>query len=102
MYTIHKIAEMLDYQTGSIVSRLVLDKPAGSVTLFAFDSGQGLSEHTTPFDAVVQVLEGKLSVRVSGHDHEVAAGELIVMPAGEPHALKASERAKMILTMIKK
>lgn len=101
MHTIHKLSEMIEYQSGSIVSRTLVEKPGGTVTLFAFDAGQGLSEHTAPFDALLQVLDGELVARVSGHEYSLAAGELIIMPAGEPHALKAIARVKILLTMIK-
>ncbi len=101
MYTVHKIAEMLKYQAGAVVSRTIIDQPAGTVTLFALDAGQGLSEHTAPFDALVQALEGSLEIRVSGHEHELAAGELMVMPANEPHELRAKTSAKFLLIMIR-
>jgi quercetin dioxygenase-like cupin family protein len=94
-------AELVSYQDGAIVSRTILEKPTGTVTVFAFDAGQALSEHTAPFDALVQVLEGRVAIRIAGKLHEVAAGQLIIMPANQPHALKATERFKMILTMIR-
>lgn len=93
--------ELINYQDGAVVSREVVKKPAGSVTLFAFDEGQELSEHTTPFDALVQVLEGSAEITISGQPHRLQAGEMILMPAGQPHALKALTRFKMILTMIR-
>jgi quercetin dioxygenase-like cupin family protein len=93
--------ELVDYQPGSIVSRTVMDKPTGTVTAFAFDRGQGLSEHTAPFDAMVFILDGKAEVTIEGRPFGVAAGEMIVMPANKPHALKAVERFKMLLTMIR-
>jgi len=96
-----KTLELVNYQEGSVVSREILKKPSGSVTLFAFDEGQGLSEHTAPFDALAQVAEGEAEITISGQPHRVAAGELILMPAGQPHALKAIQRFKMILTMIR-
>ena len=96
-----ELAGLVDYQEGSVVSREVLKKPTGTLTLFAFDAGQGLSEHTAPFDAVVSVLDGAAEVTISGRDHTVRAGEMIIMPANEPHALRARERFKMILTMIR-
>jgi len=92
---------MVDYQEGSVVSREVISKPAGTVTVFAFDAGQGLSEHTAPFDALVQVIDGEAEIRISGHPHHLKAGEMIIMPAGEPHALKAIGRFKMLLVMIR-
>lgn len=94
-------AELVDYQPGAIVSREILKKKTGSVTLFAFDAGQGLSEHTASFDALVQVLDGEAEITVAGKRHRVRAGELILMPANKPHALKANERFKMMLTMMR-
>lgn len=94
-------AELVNYQAGSIVSRTILEKPTGTVTVFAFDGEEALSEHTAPFDALVQVLEGRVAIRIAGQLHEVSAGELIIMPANVPHALKAMGRFKMILTMIR-
>ena len=96
-----KTAEFVNYQDGAVVSREIVRKPAGSVTLFAFDEGEGLSEHTAPFDALVQVLEGEAEIMVSGQSHRVLGGEMILLPAGEPHALKAVKRFKMMLTMIR-
>jgi quercetin dioxygenase-like cupin family protein len=101
MYNVHKLAELLEIQASAVVSRTIIDKPAGTVTLFAFDQEQGLSEHSAPFDAMVQALEGKLTVRVGGHEHVLEAGEMIVMPADLPHALRAVTPAKFLLTMIK-
>jgi quercetin dioxygenase-like cupin family protein len=92
---------LVEYQDGAVVSREVLKKPTGSVTIFAFDEGQGLSEHTAPFDALVFVLEGEAEITISGKPHRLNGGEMILMPAREPHALKALRRFKMILTMIK-
>lgn len=92
---------MVSYQDGSIVSRQITKSEAGNVTLFAFDIGQELSEHTAPYDALVHVLEGSAEIRISGRPYDVAAGEAIVMPAGEPHALKANQRFKMLLTMVR-
>ena len=94
-------ADLVDYQPDAIVSREVLKKKTGSVTLFAFDAGQGLSEHTAPFDALVQVLDGEAEITIAGKRHRVSAGELILMPAGQPHALKAEQRFKMMLIMIR-
>jgi quercetin dioxygenase-like cupin family protein len=88
-------------QDGSIVSRILLKKETGSVTIFAFDAGQALSEHTAPFDALVHILEGKAAVTISGEEHEVAAGETILLPAGVPHAVRAPVPFKMLLTMIR-
>jgi quercetin dioxygenase-like cupin family protein len=94
-------ANVVAYQEGAVVSREILKKSTGSVTLFAFDSGQGLSEHTAPFDALVQVLEGEVEITIAGQGHCVRAGELIVMPAQQPHALRAITQFKMVLTMIR-
>jgi quercetin dioxygenase-like cupin family protein len=96
-----KALELVNYQDGAVVSREIVKKPAGSVTLFAFEEGQGLSEHTAPFDALVQVAEGEAEITISGQPHHVLGGEMILMPAGQPHALKALKRFKMILTMIR-
>jgi quercetin dioxygenase-like cupin family protein len=95
------IAGFVNYQDGAVVSREIVKKPAGNVTLFAFDAGEGLSEHTAPFDALVQVLEGEAEIMVSGRSHRVLGGEMILLPAGSPHALKAVRRFKMLLTMIR-
>jgi quercetin dioxygenase-like cupin family protein len=94
-------AGLVDYQDGAVVSREILRKPTGNVSLFAFDEGQGLSEHTAPFDALAQVLEGDAEITIAGQPHRVRSGELILMPAGQPHALKALQRFKMLLTMIR-
>jgi quercetin dioxygenase-like cupin family protein len=96
-----KAAELVNYQDGAVVSREIVKRPTGSVTLFAFDEGQGLSEHTAPFDALVQVLEGEAEISIAGQPHRLQGGEMILMPAGQPHALKALKRFKMILTMIR-
>lgn len=95
------LAGLIAYQDGAVVSRTLIDKAAGTVTLFAFDAGQGLSEHTAPYDALVQILDGRAEIVITGRRHELGAGEIIVMPAGEPHALRALERFKMLLTMIR-
>jgi len=91
----------VEVQEGSIVSRILLKKETGSVTIFAFDAGQALSEHTVPYDALVQVLEGKAEISISGVGHEVGAGETILMPAHQPHAVRAPAAFKMLLTMIR-
>ena len=96
-----RVVDLVDYQSDAIVSREVLKKKTGSVTLFAFDAGQGLSEHTAPFDALVQVLDGEAEITIAGKRHRVDAGELILMPANRPHALKAVQRFKMMLTMLR-
>ena len=91
----------MDYGAGSIVSRTLLQNRAGTLTLFAFDRGQGLSEHTAPFNALVQVLEGRLKLTIGGKPVPAAAGETVLMPAGVPHALHAPVRVKMLLTMLR-
>ncbi|MGB9837282.1 cupin domain-containing protein [Methanothermobacter sp.] len=96
-----KLNELIDHQKDSVVSREIIRKDAGTVTLFAFDSGQGLSEHTAPFDAMVQVIEGEAEITISGEKNRVAAGEMIIMPANEPHAVMAVKPFKMLLTMIR-
>jgi quercetin dioxygenase-like cupin family protein len=95
------MAGLAGYQEGSVVSRTVLDKPAGTLTLFAFDKGQGLSEHTTPFDALVYILDGEAEITISGRPLRAKQGEMVVMPANQPHALKAPRRFKMLLIMVK-
>ena len=95
-----KLTEMVSYQDGSVVSRQITKAEAGNVTLFAFDAGQELSEHTAPFDALAHVLEGEAEIRVSGNPHKLIAGDAIIMPANEPHAVKAITKFKMLLTMI--
>jgi quercetin dioxygenase-like cupin family protein len=97
----HRVVELADYQTDAVVSREILKGKAGTVTVFAFDAGQRLSEHTAPFDALVQVLDGEAEITISGKSHKVAAGELIILPANQPHALKAVRRFKMMLVMIR-
>ena len=92
---------LVEYQAGSVVSREIVKKPTGRVTLFAFDDGEGLSEHTAPFDALVQILEGEAEITIAGAANRLGEGELILLPAGQPHALKALTRFKMILTMIR-
>jgi len=92
---------LIEYQDGAVVSKTIIDKKTGTVTLFAFDKGQRLSEHTAPFDALVHLLDGKAEITISGKSYNLEHDEMIVMPANEPHALKAPERFKMILTMIK-
>ena len=95
------LAEMVSYQDAAVVSRQITKADAGNVTLFAFDKEQGLSEHTAPFDALVHVLEGEAQVTISGNPFDLKAGDAIVMPANEPHALFAVERFKMLLTMVR-
>ena len=96
-----KLAALVDYQSSSIVSREILKGATGKVTLFAFDAGEGLSEHTSPFNALVEIVEGEAEITISGQPHHVTAGELILMPAQQPHALSAVKRFKMVLTMIR-
>jgi len=93
--------DLLDYQEGSVVSRTLIDKKTGTVTLFAFDEGQGLSEHTAPFDALVHIIDGEAEITISGKGIHVKGGEMIIMPAHEPHALRALKRFKMVLIMIR-
>jgi len=95
------LADLIGYQEGAVVSRTLLKKPTGTVTLFAFDRGQELSEHTAPFDAMVQVLDGAVQISISGQAHSLRAGQMIIMPANQPHALKATEPLKMLLVMIR-
>ncbi len=96
-----QLARTVDYQKGSIVSRTVIDKKSGTVTLFAFDEGQGLSEHTAPFDALVYIIDGEALITISGTPFSVKGGETLIMPAHEPHALRAVKRFKMMLVMIR-
>ncbi|MBK8782413.1 MAG: cupin domain-containing protein [Anaerolineales bacterium] len=95
------MAELVNYQEGSVVSRQITKAEAGNVTLFAFDIQQGLSEHTAPFDALVHILEGEAEVTISGKPFQLKMGDAIIMPANEPHALKALQKFKMLLTMIR-
>jgi len=95
------LAALAVYQAGAIVSIQVTKAETGNVTLFAFDQGQELSEHTTPFDALVHVLDGEVEIKISGKPYLLTAGDAIIMPANEPHAVKATKRFKMLLTMIK-
>ncbi len=96
-----KLSNFVQYQKGSIVSREIVKKPTGTVTVFAFDVGQGLSEHTAPFDALVQIIDGEGEITINGVSHIVKSGEIIIMPANKPHAVKADMPFKMILTMIR-
>jgi quercetin dioxygenase-like cupin family protein len=95
------LAGLVEYQAGSVVSRTIIDKPAGTLTLFAFDTDQGLSEHTAPFDALVYILDGAAEVTISGRPLPLKPGEMVIMPANQPHALRALQRFKMLLVMIK-
>ena len=96
-----KLADLIDYQADSVVSRTVIDRKTGTLTLFAFAQGQGLSEHTAPFDAMVQLLDGEAEITISDQRYHLKAGETIIMPANKPHALKAIRNFKMLLVMIK-
>ncbi len=98
---VQRLANLVDYQEESVVSKTLLEKETGTVTVFAFEQGQGLSEHTAPFDAMVCVLDGKAEISISGNPNILEQGDMIIMPANEPHALKAMERFKMMLIMIK-
>jgi len=96
-----KMMDLIDYQKGSVVSRTIIDKKTGTLTLFAFDEGQGLSEHTTPFDALVYCLDGEAEVIISGKAFRLREGEMLIMPAHQPHAVRAVKQFKMILIMIR-
>jgi len=96
-----KVEDLIEYQENAVVSREIIRKETGTVTIFAFDKGEGLSEHTAPFDAMVQVVDGTAEIIISGSKNVVKKGELIIMPANEPHALNAIEKYKMVLTMIR-
>jgi quercetin dioxygenase-like cupin family protein len=96
-----RLAELVNFQGGAVVSRTLLKCPTGTVTVFAFDQGQGLSEHTAPFDALVQVLEGSAEITVSGKPLQARTGDVILLPANQPHAVGANTRFKMLLTMIR-
>jgi quercetin dioxygenase-like cupin family protein len=95
------LADLVQYQPGAVVSRTLIDKQIGTLTLFAFDDGQGLSEHTAPYDAFVQIVDGAADITIAGEDHRVLAGQMIIMPANVPHALRAAGRFKMLLVMIR-
>ena len=101
MVQVENLAGSIAYQEGAVVSRTIVKKPTGNVTLFAFDRGEGLSEHTTPYDALVLVLEGEAEIKIGGELFIVGKGESVLMPAKVPHALQAVKRFKMLLTMIK-
>jgi len=96
-----QLKDLASYQEHSVVSREIIRKPAGTITVFAFDQGEGLSEHTAPFDAVVYLMEGEAEITIDKKPHRVKEGEMIIMPANKPHALKAVTKYKMLLTMIK-
>ena len=98
---IGNLVSLVDYQDGSVVSKEIIKKEKGTVTLFAFDKGQGLSEHTAPFDALVYIMDGSAEIYIAGKANSLKTGQIIIMPANKPHALKALERFKMLLVMIK-
>ena len=95
------IAALVDYQSGAVVSRTIIERNTGTVTLFAFDEGQGLSEHTAPFDALVYLIDGEAEITIAGKAFHLKGGDLVIMPADKPHALKAEKRFKMMLIMIR-
>jgi quercetin dioxygenase-like cupin family protein len=101
MVDVEKLDEMVGYQKQSVVSRTIIDKPVGTISLFAFDEDEGLSEHTAPYDALVFVYDGEAVITISGKDYAVRKGETIIMPADEPHALRADTPFKMMLVMIR-
>ena len=98
---VSKVSNLVDYQEGSVVSRTIIDKPAGTLTLFAFAEGQALSEHKAPFDAIVNILDGEAEITISGKRFHLNTGEMIIIPANQPHALKALKKFKMMLVMIR-
>jgi quercetin dioxygenase-like cupin family protein len=98
---VFRFPEMVDYSSEGIISKRVIDRPAGTVTLFSFDKGQRLSTHSAPYDAMVQVIEGSAEIVISEVSHSLGTGDAIIMPAGIPHAVNAVEKFKMVLTMIK-
>jgi len=99
--TVLDLKSLVDYSDGGVISKQVLKNDAGNITLFSFDQGQGLSEHTAPFDAVVQILDGEVEIRIGGSPLLLTAGETVIMPANVPHALHATKKFKMLLTMIR-
>jgi len=98
---VNRLTDLVDYQQDSVVSRTIIKGKTGTVTAFAFDEGQGLSEHTAPYDALVHVIDGRAKITVSGETLELGQGEAVILPANEPHALEAAQRFKMVLTMIR-
>jgi len=96
-----EMSGLVSYHSGSVISRTLIDRKVGTITLFSFDAGQGLSEHTVPFDAFVQIVDGIAEVTIDGKIHLVSAGEFIIMPANIPHSMKAVEKFKMMLVMIR-
>ncbi len=95
------LADSVEYSADSVVSKTLLDRKAGTLTLFAFDEGQGLSEHTAPYDATVQILDGEAEIRIDQETHNVQSGQMLIMPAGIPHELQAKKKFKMLLIMIR-
>jgi len=98
---VSQVRNLVSYQDGAVVSRMILKRETGNVTLFAFDTGQELSEHTTPYDALVQIVDGEAVITIAGRPYRLRAGDMVLMPAHQPHALKAVSRFKMLLTMIR-
>jgi quercetin dioxygenase-like cupin family protein len=96
-----RVVDLVSYQDGGIVSRQLMKKTTGNITAFAFDAGQELTEHTSPFEAIVEVVEGQATIVIAGQSHAVGQGEMIVLPASVPHAVRAEKRFKMLLTMIR-
>jgi quercetin dioxygenase-like cupin family protein len=101
MPEVTNLNEVIEYQKDSVVSKTIIKQDKGNVTIFAFDEGQGLSEHTAPFDALVYIIDGEAEITIAGQNHILKQGEMIIMPANKPHALKAVKRFKMMLVMIK-
>lgn len=99
--TVFRLEDLIEYHEGTIASRMIISNPAGSITLFSFDAGEGLSEHTAPFDAVLTVLDGECRMVIGGAEHRMAEGETVILPAGVPHAVSATTRFKMSLSMIR-
>lgn len=99
---VKKLSDIVSYQDNAVVSSEIIKKGAGTITVFAFDKGQGLSEHTAPFDVLVNVIDGQAEVKIAGNPFVVNQGEIIILPANEPHSLQAIEKFKMLLVMIKK
>ena len=98
---VESLKSLVDYQDGSVVSREIIRKSTGTITLFAFDQGQGLSEHTSPFDALVLILDGQAEITISGKAYDLTEGQMIILPVNEVHALKATSKFKMLLVMIR-
>ena len=99
--TVFQTLDLAAYQPGAVVSRTLINQKTGTVTLFAFDAGQELSEHTAPYDALVQVLDGETRITIAGQPFDLKAGDLIIMPANQPHAVSAKTKFKMLLTMVR-